>query len=296
MFPRFSPLFEEQQEGQGGGGESAPAQTVLTLNDIKSLMGEFQANVLKGVDQKVNSLHKEFKTHSGKYTSDINSLKEQFASFRPREEEQQEQHEEEHVEEPQAEPQQRESKSGKNGKGERREEEREQQQPREQSSGSRGNKPYQPTPKELSLERALRELQAKQQAIEAAATQKQEEADKKEMDSLLRTELSKYKINSPKGAADLFEALRTKIVRGEDGVVYGPQGSTISDFVKNEFEERPFLHVAAPVNGSGAGYPGGTTSNGTGFDSDKISPVMTPQERNQGWAAISAAMRGSGNK
>ena len=292
MFPRFSPLFEEQQEGQGGGGESAPAQTVLTLNDIKSLMGEFQANVLKGVDQKVNSLHKEFKTHSGKYTSDINSLKEQFASFRPREEEQHEQHEEpEHVEEQQAEPQQRESKSSKNGKGERREEEREQQQPREQSSGSRGNKPYQPTPKELSLERELREMKAKQNAIEAAAKQKEEEASKKEMDALLRTELSKYKINNPRGAADLFDVLRNKVVRGDDGVVYGPQGSSIEDFVRNEFEERPHLHAPAPVNGSGAGYAGSTPANG-GFDDSLIKPGMTPAERSRGWEAIANAVTG----
>jgi hypothetical protein len=286
MFELKSQLFEENQEGQGGGGNDKVADPVatapVTLEALKSLFGDFQTNLLKNVDSKINSINKEVKVQNAKLATDWSAFKDHVSSslHLPQPEEQEAEHETQEVD---PEP---ESKSAKKPKdGEPREEPRERE-----PKPARTPQPYRASPKEQSLERQITEMRAREIQREAEFKKTKEEAERKEIDGLLRTEISKHSFNSKKGPEDFFELVRTKIERDSEGQIYGPQGSKLEEYITNEYEERPFMHPPKVVNGSGAGNATGANGSG-GFDLDKISGTMSAADEKAAWAAINAAYK-----
>jgi hypothetical protein len=288
MFELKSQLFEENQEGQGAGSNDKAADPVaaapVTLEALKSLFGDFQTSLLKNVDSKINSINKEVKTQNAKLATDWSAFKDHVSSslHPPQSEEQEAEHETQEVD---AEPESKSAKKTKDGQGEPREETRERE-----SKPARAPQPYRASPKEQSLERQITEMRAREIQREAEFKKTKEEAERKEIDGLLRTEIAKHSFNSKKGPDDFFELVRNKIERDTEGQIYGPQGSKLEEYITNEYEERPFMHPPKPINGSGAGNATGANGAG-GFDINKIGPGMSAAEEKAAWAAIQAAYK-----
>lgn len=256
MFHLRSPLCEEQQEGNQGGGEGSQQQNTF---DPAKFRTEFKAELLGEIRKDLNGIDKKFKNE---FKSNFDSLKTDIQSWLKPSEQQQEQNGEE-----------------KNAGGE--------QQQQQQ------NKAAEKDPQILALEKKVREMEQRDRQRQIEADQRAKEAERKEVEALTRTAIANHKFNSDRGPKDLFALVRNDIKRGEDGNLYGPDGMTLEEFIAKEYSERPFLHPAKPVNGSGAGPSnGGGTYSGKPLDRDGIKPGMTAEEIAEYGRTLSAAISG----
>jgi outer membrane biosynthesis protein TonB len=265
-----SPLFEEQQEQNTGGGDGSTAQPPIDLTKFRTelkteLLGEIRKD-LNGIEKKNENFRKSFTSGFDSFKTDLTAM------LKPKEEAVSENEEESEEEETPVIP----------PKGKKVEAAAETPKPPKKS---------QPSPHEQRLQRELEALRAKQEETEKAAKKREADAEAKEINGSLKEAIAKHQVNSDRGQSDLFAVLRPNLVRGEDGNLYGPEGKTLDEYVSDEYAARPFLHPAKNVNGSGAGPSAGNPSlPSKNFDVDNIRPNMSADDFGSAYQAIAQAL------
>lgn len=243
----------EEHQEETQGGGDGSQQQ--TQFDPAKFRTEFKAELLGEIRKDLNGIDKKFKNNFESFKSDLQSW------LKPAEQQQQEQHGEE-------------QKAGG---------EQSQQQ----------EKKPEVNPQILALEKKVREMEQRDKLRQAEADRRAQEADRKEVEALTRTAIANHKFNSDRGPKDLFSLVKSDIKRGDDGNLYGPDGMTLEEYIAKEYNERPFLHPARPVNGSGAGPSNNdTTYGGKALDREGIRPGMTAEEIAEYGKTLSSALSG----
>lgn len=256
MFHLHGLLFDEATENnQGGGGEGQQQQSF----DPAKFRTELKTELLTEIRKDINGIDKKFKNE---FKSNFDSLKNDIQSWlKPNEQPNHEQGGEE-------------------------------QKPGGEQQGQQQEKPK-PDPVVLNLQKQVKDLLERDKIRDAEAKKLSQEAERKEIEALTRTAIANHKFNSDRGPRDLFSLVKSDIKRGEDGNLYGPDGMPLEEYIAKEYNERPFLHPARQVNGSGAGPSnGGSSYGGRAFDRDQIRPGMTAEEIAEAGKAISSALGG----
>lgn len=274
MFNRnflMGPLRDSDPNPAGGGGGSdpaAPAQPVTAFDP-----DAFKAEILSNLDKKVNSINNETKKQFQALTGQFGTLTKILEGLKPA------QPSNDPAPEPSAQP----AASAPPASREPNPPAQPASQPQHQS--------VMDAPEYQAMQRRFREMEDKMKRTEEAAKKKEEAAMKQEVDNTLTSSIGKHRLSYDRAPQDLFSLLRTNIVRGEDGLIYGPDGMTVDEYVKQEIAARPTFIPPKVVNGAGA-QPAIPIPTPTGHvvDDSIIKPGMTPEEWRRAASAIGANM------
>ena len=137
-----------------------------------------------------------------------------------------------------------------------------------------------------ALSRQLDEMRQQMDALKQESERNKLLAEAKDLDSTVRSELSKFEFAKPGAAEDLFSVLRSRIKKTEEGI-FSEDGFSLSEYIKKAYDDRPWLAPAKQVGGSGA--QGGSRSKG-GVDVESIKPGMSADQRTAAWAELARVM------
>jgi hypothetical protein len=258
LFNRFlaGPLMDDEPAPGNGGNPAVPAQPSVPAFDPTVFRTELRTELLtelrkdlNGIDKKFNKQFEGFNTGFGSFKNDLLEMLKPKSDPTP---------DPNPAPEPGAPP----------------------VQPPVQP------KPAAPDPAQLAAQRELKDLRERMTALTQEAEKAKLDAAKKELQSNLRSEISKHQFATPKAQNDLFNLLSGSVTRGEDGNYYGPDGVLLEEYVRSEYAERPHWHPTKPVNGSGAG-PSQPAGGNQVFDMSNIRPGMSKEEKERARQIIS---------
>lgn len=149
-----------------------------------------------------------------------------------------------------------------------------------------------------ALRRQNKELTDVVTTIKTESQQTKAEAETKELQSILRTKLAKFKLADESAQGDAFEIFAPKVKRDEEGRIVGHDGTPLDQYLDEQLKTRQYLFAPKDVGGAGA-RNGGRGNGGTRTfsleDIDNIKNLSAEDQaklRSQIGAQMSAAQTG----
>ena len=134
---------------------------------------------------------------------------------------------------------------------------------------------------EAFLTQQLNQLQKQFDDLKSENERTKTHAEAKELDASLRGELAKHQFATPVASEDLFGILRPRLKRTDWGI-FSDDARCLSEFVKKEYEERPWMTPAKHAQGG--------PSRAAMIDLEQIKPGITAEQRAGATEAIRRAL------
>ncbi len=110
----------------------------------------------------------------------------------------------------------------------------------------------QKSPKEIAAERENKQLIERLAALETENAANKATAMKESMDNALRQSMGGIEFFDGNAQNDVFNLIRSQIVRDDNGNVTGPAGEAVSEYVKDFVKSRPNFLKQKDVGAAGA--------------------------------------------
>jgi hypothetical protein len=140
-----------------------------------------------------------------------------------------------------------------------------------------------------ALQRTNKELADKFAASQTQSAAKEAAANKKELDAMVRTELTKFKFADEAAAQDAFDIFGSKVKRTDDGEFVGPDGTSIKLYLEEAMRTKPYLLAIKDTGGAGS-RTGGRAPGAKRIDLDAVKPGMSAEDLAATRAEIMALM------
>jgi hypothetical protein len=166
-----------------------------------------------------------------------------------------------------------EQKAAAEAESQRKKDEEERQRKEEEQRAAAGGADQQTKYELTKLQRLLAEEQKKREASEEKTRQKEAEMAEKDRVQAIRTALSGYQFGK-NGAEIAFRHVQSDIKRNDEGVLVGPGGAPLQDYLNDQFRTGGELEgLLAPRSSGGSGATGGQGAAGNGaIDIESIKP------------------------